>query len=159
MVKRIRGTACSIRVSPAIANRIVESAKGVLLTFLPDIYIHTDHCKGASSGKSPGIDIVCHCVHFILMCINCFKYICTNLHTNVPGFGVSLSAITTTEVIFSGEAFSPLMTTGSLPCVPEDLGREAAMKLVDEIYRYSILEWTILGDTKYEIVKIERKFL
>ena len=104
MVKRIRGTACSIRVSPAIANRIVESAKGVLLTFLPDIYIHTDHCKGASSGKS-------------------------------PGFGVSLSATTTTEVVFSGEAFSPLMTTGSLPCVPEDLGREAAMKLVDEIYR------------------------
>ena len=104
MVKRIRGTACSIRVSPAIANRIVESAKGVLLKFLPDIYIHTDHCKGASSGKS-------------------------------PGFGVSLSAITTTEVVFSAEAFSPLMTTGSLPCVPEDLGREAAMKLVDEIYR------------------------
>lgn len=58
MVKRIRGTACSIRVSPAIANRIVESAKGVLLKFLPDIYIHTDHCKGASSGKSPGTNLL-----------------------------------------------------------------------------------------------------
>ncbi|XP_043580488.1 RNA 3'-terminal phosphate cyclase-like protein [Bombus pyrosoma] len=104
MVKRIRGTACSIRVSPAIANRIVESAKGVLLNFLPDIYIHTDHCKGASSGKS-------------------------------PGFGVTLSAETTTDVIFGGEAFSPLMTAASLPCVPEDIGKEAAMKLVDEIYR------------------------
>lgn len=104
MVKRIRGTACSIRVSPAIANRIVESAKGVLLKFLPDVYIHTDHCKGASSGKS-------------------------------PGFGVTLSAETTTDVIFGGEAFSPLMTAASLPCVPEDIGKEAAMKLVDEIYR------------------------
>ncbi|XP_016908086.1 RNA 3'-terminal phosphate cyclase-like protein isoform X2 [Apis cerana] len=81
MVKRIRGTACSIRVSPAI-----------------------DHCKGASSGKS-------------------------------PGFGVSLSAETTSEVIFGGEAFSPLMSTGSLPCIPEDIGKEAAMKLIDEIYR------------------------
>lgn len=58
MVKRIRGTACSIRVSPAIANRIVESTKGVLLKFLPDVYIHTDHCKGAASGKSPGIYFV-----------------------------------------------------------------------------------------------------
>ncbi|XP_043257625.1 RNA 3'-terminal phosphate cyclase-like protein isoform X1 [Colletes gigas] len=104
MVKRIRGIACSIRVSPAIANRIVESAKGVLLKFLPDVYIHTDHCKGASSGKS-------------------------------PGFGLSLLAETTTEIAFGGEAFSPLMTTGSLPCVPEDLGKEAAMKLIDEIYR------------------------
>ncbi|XP_016908085.1 RNA 3'-terminal phosphate cyclase-like protein isoform X1 [Apis cerana] len=104
MVKRIRGTACSIRVSPAIGNRIVESVKCILLKFLPDVYIYTDHCKGASSGKS-------------------------------PGFGVSLSAETTSEVIFGGEAFSPLMSTGSLPCIPEDIGKEAAMKLIDEIYR------------------------
>jgi len=54
MVKRIRGTACSIRVSPAIANRIVESAKSVLLKFLPDVYIYADHCKRSISGKSPG---------------------------------------------------------------------------------------------------------
>lgn len=104
MVKRIRGTACSIRVSPAIANRIVESAKSVLLRFLPDVYIYTNHCRGAASGKS-------------------------------PGFGVTLTAETTKDVFFSGQAFSPLMTTGSLPCVPEDLGKEAAMKLLDEIFR------------------------
>ncbi|KAK0077565.1 hypothetical protein PV325_003740 [Microctonus aethiopoides] len=104
MIKRIRGLACSIRVSPAIANRIVESAKGVLLKFIPDIYIHTDHCRGGTGGKS-------------------------------PGFGISITAETTNEVFLSGEAFSPLMTTGSLPCVPEDLGKEAAMKLLDEIYR------------------------
>lgn len=54
MVKRIRGMACSIRVSPAIANRLVDSAKEVLLKFLPDVYIHTDNCRGAASGKSPG---------------------------------------------------------------------------------------------------------
>jgi len=56
MIRRIRGTACSIRVSPAIANRIVESAKGVLLKFIPDVYIYADHCKKSISGKSPGID-------------------------------------------------------------------------------------------------------
>ncbi|XP_029169505.1 RNA 3'-terminal phosphate cyclase-like protein [Nylanderia fulva] len=104
MVKRIRGTACSIRVSPTIANRIVESAKSVLLKFLPDVYVYIDHCKGSTGGKS-------------------------------PGFGVTLTADTTKDVFFSGQAFSPLMTTGSLPCVPEDLGKEAAMKLLDEIYR------------------------
>lgn len=109
MVKRIRGVACSIRVSPAISNRMVESAKCVLLNFLPDVYIHTDHCKGSASGKS-------------------------------PGFGISLTAETTTEVFFAGEAFSPLMTTGSLPCVPEDIGKEAAMKLIDEIYRNGCID-------------------
>nr|XP_033326542.1 RNA 3'-terminal phosphate cyclase-like protein [Megalopta genalis] len=109
MVKRIRGTACSIRVSPAIANRMIESAKGVLLKFLPDVYIHTDNCRGAASGKS-------------------------------PGFGISLSAETTTEAFFGGEAFSPLRTTNSVPCVPEDIGKEAAMKLVDEIYRNGCID-------------------
>ncbi|KAF7418547.1 hypothetical protein HZH68_001200 [Vespula germanica] len=104
MVKRIRGVSCSVRVSPAIANRMVESAKGVLLKFLPDIYIHTDHCRGAASGKS-------------------------------PGFAISLTAETTNGIFLSGEACSPLMITGSLPCVPEDLGKEAAMMLLDEIYR------------------------
>lgn len=53
----------------------------------------------------------------------------------MSGFGITLTAETTKEVFFSGQAFSPLMTTGSLPCVPEDLGKEAAMKLLDEIYR------------------------
>ncbi|XP_052132587.1 RNA 3'-terminal phosphate cyclase-like protein, partial [Frankliniella occidentalis] len=33
-IKRIRGTAYAARVSPAIANRIIDAAKGVLLKFL-----------------------------------------------------------------------------------------------------------------------------
>lgn len=57
MVKRIRGTAYALRVSPAIANRMVESAKGILLNFLPDVYINTDQRKGPQSGKSPGFGI------------------------------------------------------------------------------------------------------
>lgn len=57
MVKRIRGTAYALRVSPAIANRMVESAKGVLLNFIPDVYINTDQRRGKQSGKSPGFGI------------------------------------------------------------------------------------------------------
>lgn len=74
MVKRIRGTACSIRVSPAIANRIVESTKSVLLKFLPDVYIYIDHRRGSISGKSPGIEIICIYIiityYFILLWIS-----------------------------------------------------------------------------------------
>lgn len=57
MVKRIRGISYALRVSPALANRMVDSSKAVLLKFLPDVYISTDQCKGKNSGKSPGYGI------------------------------------------------------------------------------------------------------
>lgn len=56
-VKRIRGTVYVTRMSPAFANRMVDKAKGVLLNFIPDVYINTDPCKGSEAGKSPGFGI------------------------------------------------------------------------------------------------------
>ncbi|KYO20841.1 RNA 3'-terminal phosphate cyclase-like protein [Alligator mississippiensis] len=56
-IKRIRGTAFSVRVSPQMVNRIVDSARSILNKFIPDIYIYTDHMKGTSSGKSPGFGL------------------------------------------------------------------------------------------------------
>ncbi|ORX68315.1 18S rRNA biogenesis protein [Linderina pennispora] len=56
-VKRIRGIAYAARVSPQTANRMVESARGELNRFIPDIYIYTDVYKGAESGLSPGFGV------------------------------------------------------------------------------------------------------
>eukprot|EP00112_Aurelia_sp_Birch-Aquarium-sp1_P009209 Seg2037.5 transcript_id=Seg2037.5/GoldUCD/mRNA.D3Y31 product="RNA 3'-terminal phosphate cyclase-like protein" protein_id=Seg2037.5/GoldUCD/D3Y31 len=56
-IKRIRGTAYTLKVSPAFANRMVDSCRSVLNKFVADIYIYTDHCKGAQSGNSPGFGI------------------------------------------------------------------------------------------------------
>ncbi len=53
-VKRIRGVAYATRVSPQISNRIVDSARGVLNKFIPDVYIYSDHYRGPDSGASPG---------------------------------------------------------------------------------------------------------
>eukprot|EP01116_Phalansterium_solitarium_P009972 TRINITY_DN24310_c0_g1_i1.p1 TRINITY_DN24310_c0_g1~~TRINITY_DN24310_c0_g1_i1.p1 ORF type:complete len:360 (+),score=113.93 TRINITY_DN24310_c0_g1_i1:101-1180(+) len=53
-IRRFRGIAYSTRVSPQIANRIVDAAKGVLTKFNHDVYIYTDHYKGSESGLSPG---------------------------------------------------------------------------------------------------------
>lgn len=53
-VKRIRGVAYSTRVSPQISNRIVDSARGVLNHFIPDVYIYSDHYRGEQSGASSG---------------------------------------------------------------------------------------------------------
>jgi len=53
-IRRIRGVAYSTRVSPQTPGRIVESARGILNQFLPDIFIFADVAKGQSCGKSPG---------------------------------------------------------------------------------------------------------
>lgn len=57
MVKRIRGVAYTSKVSPALGNRAIESAKGKLLKFIPDIYIYADQNKGKNAGNSPGFGI------------------------------------------------------------------------------------------------------
>jgi len=103
-IKRIRGVAWGARVSPSVANRVVESSKGKLLQFLPDIYIYTDHMTGAKSGKS-------------------------------PGFGLTLTAETTTGVFLSAEICSNPAGGGMGPTVPEELGVRGAELLMEEIFR------------------------
>ncbi|KAI8994481.1 RNA 3'-terminal phosphate cyclase [Pilobolus umbonatus] len=56
-IRRVRGIAYCTRVSPQTANRMVESARSLLNTYIPDIYIYTDVYKGAESGKSPGFGL------------------------------------------------------------------------------------------------------
>ncbi|DBA03606.1 TPA: hypothetical protein N0F65_006785 [Lagenidium giganteum] len=53
-IKRIRGVAYSTRVSPQTSNRIVDTGRGIFNKLLPDVYIFSDHYKGAESGQSPG---------------------------------------------------------------------------------------------------------
>lgn len=57
MIKRIRGVVYACKVSPTFANRTVEASKGIMLNFLPDVYIHTDQNKGKLSGLSSGFGI------------------------------------------------------------------------------------------------------
>ena len=40
-----------VRVSPSMANRMVDSARSVLNQLLPDVYIYTDAVKGAEAGR------------------------------------------------------------------------------------------------------------
>ncbi|KAL0965851.1 hypothetical protein UPYG_G00286580 [Umbra pygmaea] len=102
-IKRIRGIAYSVRVSPQMANRIVESARSILNKFIPDIYIYTDHMKGDKSGKS-------------------------------PGFGLTLVAETLNGMFLTAEQVSPPQGQGE-QVLPEDLGRNCAKLLLEEIYR------------------------
>jgi RNA 3'-terminal phosphate cyclase-like protein len=56
-IRRVRGVAYATRVAPHVANRMVETARGVLNDFLPDVWIYTDHYKGERGGRSPGFGL------------------------------------------------------------------------------------------------------
>lgn len=53
-IKRIRGIAHSVRVSPQLSNRMVEASRSILNRYIPDIYLYTDVYRGEEAGKSPG---------------------------------------------------------------------------------------------------------
>lgn len=112
MVKRIRGVVYACKVSPTFTNRTVEASKGMMLGFLPDVYIHTDQNKGKLSGLS-------------------------------SGYGISLSAETTEGVIYAAESVATAQGI-----LPEDLGKECANKLLDEVYRSgccdSTFQWIMM---------------
>lgn len=57
MVKRVRGIAYSMMVSPQSTNRMVDGARGVMNALLADVYIFTDHMSGREAGASPGYGI------------------------------------------------------------------------------------------------------
>lgn len=102
-IKRIRGLSYSMRVSPAMSNRIVDAAREILNKCVSDIYIYTDHCKGNQAGRS-------------------------------PGFGLSLVAESTKGVLLSAESSSKPTEQGTIVS-PEDIGKQTAVSLLQEIYR------------------------
>lgn len=53
-IKRVRGIAHAVRVSPQFSNRMIDAARSVLNRYIPDIYLYSDVYKGEESGKSPG---------------------------------------------------------------------------------------------------------
>jgi len=81
LVKRVRGVAFTLRLSPQTGNRLVDAARSVLNKFLPDVYVFTDHHPGDSRGGGKGKK-------------------CS------PGFGLSLVAETTTGCLIGADAAS-----------------------------------------------------
>jgi len=57
MVKRIRGTTFSTRVSSIFEHSMRIAARGIFNNLLPDVHISVDHKSGSQAGKSPGYGI------------------------------------------------------------------------------------------------------
>jgi len=104
-VKRVRGIAFACRVSPQTTNRMVDTAKGILLNLIPDVYIHTEHMHGIKSGASPGFGLV----------------LWAETTKGVFYVGESMSI--------------PHGTENAEPSVPEDVAKKATDNLFEEVYR------------------------
>ena len=48
-IKRVRGLAATVRVSPATASRVAHAARGPLNSLLPDVWVFTDHTPGGKT--------------------------------------------------------------------------------------------------------------
>lgn len=138
-IKRVRGVSFACRVSPQVANRMVDTSKGLLLKFLPDVYIHTEHMKGPKSGRSPGFGLVLFAEttggaiysgeaysKVPKVCSNVSKVYSnvSEVNSNVPGSYSNVS-----------EVFSKVPDVEEAPSVPEDVATEATQELFEEIYR------------------------
>jgi RNA 3'-terminal phosphate cyclase-like protein len=109
-IKRVRGVAYSTGVAGANNARLIEAARGVLNELVPDTYIFSDvssaplisapEKSNASAKKKTGL-----------------------------GFGLSLVAESTTNMLYSADIASP--PSGGE--TPEDLGRKCAYQLLESI--------------------------
>lgn len=134
LIKRVRGVAFCTRISPTIITRVVNSCRGVLNDYLPDVHIFADHFKG---GKDGG---------------------------NSPGYSISLIAETTTGALLSIECTAKPRRERMIPGTehslltssnndnnngidherqsPEDIGTQAAYMLLEEILSGGVVDRT-----------------
>jgi len=114
MIKKVRGSAISCRISPTSVARVSYSAKGVLHQLLPDVWIATDaHSSGGNKvgekrkkggcGPSPGLSCV-------------------------------LTTESTTGVHLSSEICLDASERRG-QTLPEDIGTRAATLLLEEVQR------------------------
>ncbi|KAG0710751.1 RNA 3'-terminal phosphate cyclase-like protein [Chionoecetes opilio] len=104
-IKRIRGVTYTSRVTPTVANRMLDAAKGVFLKYLTDVYFTVDNAKAVS-----------------------------------PGFGLCAVAESNKGTVICAEAMcctpgQEERVEGAAVSTPEEIGQEAASRLLEEIWR------------------------
>jgi RNA 3'-terminal phosphate cyclase-like protein len=115
LVKRVRGIAYGCKVSPSITNRLVDGARGVLNALIPDVYVFTDHMSGGKGGLS-------------------------------PGYGLLLVGETTSGRMVAAEVASGVGGENTVQQrVPEDVGRQAACMLLEEVSKGGVVDTSHQG--------------
>ena len=136
-VRRIRGVAYCARTSPAMANRLSEGAKGVLLPLLPDVFVFTDAFKGTEAGASPGygVTLVATSTSGCMYGAQRSTGLASGI-ADAPALAHAGARRATDGNSSSADASaSARWTSASGPEPPEDLGASAAALLLDDIAR------------------------
>mmetsp|Transcript_34340 Transcript_34340/g.75074 ORF Transcript_34340/g.75074 Transcript_34340/m.75074 type:complete len:369 (+) Transcript_34340:83-1189(+) len=92
-VKRVRGVAYTMKVSPQFAARMVDVARGILNDFLPDVWIYTDHGRNPSGCPGYGMSLVCETVKKVVKSADAAAEITQEGETGVEGFLDSPEAV------------------------------------------------------------------
>ncbi|GAA95220.1 uncharacterized protein L969DRAFT_45658 [Mixia osmundae IAM 14324] len=150
-ISKIRGIAHSVRVSPQFSNRLVSAARGVLNSYIPDIYIYTDVYRGAESGKSPGYALTLLATSTTAALFSAEATSCTISKTQAsPGAILSASRQTNLSSLPTGTSDEKQGDEDELrrsQVTPEDIGQRAAHALLDEISRQGCIdrghEWLV----------------
>ncbi len=130
-IKRIRGIAYATRVSPQMANRVMEASRSLLTRYIPDVYIYTDVYKGLESGKSPGyaLTLVAESTTDCLLSAEC-AYQPRPYKNEINEIIPEMDALNTPPE--SNLCSSPLLNDYQFP-TPEDLGVRGSRLLLQEI--------------------------
>lgn len=144
-VRRVRGVAYGTKVSPQMANRMVDGSRGVLNHYLPDVWVYTDVHKGKTSGASPGfaVALVAETTSGALLSAE----LCGGAGTLPEDVGVTAADALLAQIGAGGTvdaAHQPLVLT--LMCLgPEDVSRVrlgaeltpsavAALRLIKDVF-------------------------
>ncbi len=153
MVKRVRGIAYSMRVAPAASNRMVDGARGVLNAMLADVFVFTDHMPGHEAGDSPGygLSLVGETTTGLLISSQASAPPAVKVVT-IPSLLASLHSVTLRSPLTPLTSLVRLASVGPAYCrsshvqgeksqlVPEDIGKQAAYMLLEEVQRGGICD-------------------
>ncbi|KAJ3182117.1 rRNA-processing endoribonuclease [Gaertneriomyces sp. JEL0708] len=130
-INRIRGIAYATRISPQMANRVVEASRSALTRYIPDVYIYTDVYKGAESGLSPGyaLTLVAETTTGALLSAECAFQ---PRKPSVVGQGQEGEGTEDEQNVRPGDA---MLTNDYHFRTPEDLGTATTRMLLEEIKR------------------------
>mmetsp|Transcript_68133 Transcript_68133/g.133966 ORF Transcript_68133/g.133966 Transcript_68133/m.133966 type:complete len:517 (+) Transcript_68133:47-1597(+) len=144
LVKRVRGVAFSAKISPGITSRVVDSCRAVLNKVLPDVHIEVDHWKGERAGHSPGysLSLVAETTSGVLLSVERTaasrhqqqqqQHIQQQQQHHMQLQGAGAGTAWTGGAGASGG--------GGGADAPEDVGRDAAMMLLQEIYKGGVID-------------------
>ena len=120
-----------------MVNRVVEAARGILNSFIPDVFVHTDHRRGAESGESPGYGatLVAKSTTGVLIAAEAALQPRVAAAAGGGGVGAAAAAAAATAAADDDGPVATAMGAAVAEQVmtPEDIGKLVAARLLEEI--------------------------